>query len=157
MIRLSQRGWNNVIIFTTLILILLFNFSSDFLNRNAEDKAEISTLIPSGWVITTIDYGQDKVERIGQGWRSQSGKLNHEDLTQLVSAWQNAEIELFDSKLNWQSDTQVIEVWFAGQAEPIEYSFLSLADKTLVKIDQKFKQQTYLLISPAFSNLTIDK
>lgn len=153
MIRLSQRGWNNVIIFTTLILILLFNFSSDFLNRNAEDKTAIPALIPSDWVITTIDYGQDKIERIGQGWRAQSGKLEHDDLTQLVNAWQNAEIELFDSNLNWQTDTQVIQVWFAGQAEPIEYSFLPLADKTLIKIEQ----QTYLLIHPTFSNLKIDK
>ncbi|MCF2947270.1 hypothetical protein L0668_04065 [Paraglaciecola aquimarina] len=156
MIRLSQRGWNNVIIFTTLILIMLFNFSSDFLNRNVQDKPEISTLIPAGLVITTIEYQNDKIERIGQGWRAKSGKLSHEQLTQLVANWQNAEVELFDDQLNWQSDVKTISVWFAGQVKPITYSFLFFADKTLVKTEQKINQQTYQLVNPDFSQLNID-
>ncbi|WP_158972542.1 hypothetical protein [Paraglaciecola sp. L3A3] len=152
MIRLSQRGWNNVIIFTTLILILLFNFSSDFLNRGLDDTITRTSLIPSDWVVTTIEFEQDTVERIGQGWRSKSGSLNLDDLNLLVSHWQNAQVQLFDSELNWQADSQVVKLWFVGQAEPIEYSFLSFADKTLVK----FEQQTYMLISPDFTSLLVD-
>ncbi|MDU0353455.1 hypothetical protein RS130_05510 [Paraglaciecola aquimarina] len=152
MIRLSQRGWNNVIIFTTLILILLFNFSSDFLNRGISGSQTVTRLLPQYAVITTIEYVHDRVERIGQGWRTESGTLSNQALSQLVDNWHSAEVELFDSQLNWQTSPQIIKVWFVGQAQPVEYYFLPFADKTLVK----FEQQTYLLLSPDFSLLNIE-
>ena len=155
MIRLSQRGWNNVIIVSMLMLIMLFNFSSDFLNGGSGEAPSLLTLVPANMTITTMAFEQEKVERIGQGWRATSGKngkkYSNERLASLVEHWVNAEISLFEQNPNWKLPITTVKIWFAGQALPIEYKFMQMADKTLVKIDQ----QTYQLISPSYQMLTL--
>jgi hypothetical protein len=153
MIKLSQRAWNNVIIVSMLVLILLFNFSSSFLNDGSKQDLSSLTLVPTNMVITTMAFEQDKVERIGQGWRTTSGMYSNEGIASLVKHWVNAEISLFDQSPNWQSPSSTVKLWFAGQALPIEYQFMQLEDKTLVKIDK----QTYQLISPSYKMLTLSE
>ena len=161
MIRLSQRAWNNVIIVSMLILIMLFNFSSDFLNGGSDDTSSMITLVPTNMTITTMEFEETKVERIGQGWRTTSEKYprkpgekhSNEELAALVEHWNNAQIRLFDHDPSWQSITSIVKLWFAGQALPIEYQFVQLPDKTLVKIDKT----TYQLISPNYQLLTLSE
>lgn len=153
MVKLSQRAWNNVIIVSMLILIMLFNFSGNILNEGSEEDPTILTLVPTNMIITTMDFEQDKVERIGQGWRAASGKYTNEKLVNLVENWVNAEVSLFDENLSWQSPTSTVELWFVGQRLPNEYQFLQLGDRTLVKINQK----TYQLISPSYHSLTLQE
>ena len=157
MIKLSQRAWNNVIIVSMLMLIMLFNFSSNFLNDGSDKASSLNTLVPANMTITTMEFDQHKVERIGQGWRTASGKYarkySNEELVSLVEHWSNAEISLFEQSHNWQSSTSTAKLWFAGQALPIEYQFMQLADKTLVKIDQ----HTYQLVSPSYLMLILSE
>jgi hypothetical protein len=153
MIKLSQRAWNNVIIVSMLMLIMLFNFSSDFLNDGSDESSPFLTLVPVNMTITTMAFEQEKVERIGQGWRTTSGFYSNERLESLVEHWINAEISLFDPNYNWQSPTATVELWFAGQALSIKYQFIQLTDKTLVRIDE----QTYQLISPNYQMLTLSE
>lgn len=90
MLRLSQRGWNNVIIFAMLFMILLFNSTNNLLIDNAENSAE-QYLLPEGVPVMVLDFGQQKVERIGRGWRSNPGLSAEEDqLAQFVEHWQQA-------------------------------------------------------------------
>ena len=155
MLKLSQRAWNNVIIVSMLMLIMLFNFSSNFLNDGSDETSSLLTLVPANMTITTMVFEQEKLERIGQGWRTTSAKYgkkySNEKLANLVKHWMNAEISLFDQNYNWSLPTDTVELWFAGQAMPIEYQFIQLTDKTLVKIDD----QTYQLISPSYQMLTL--
>lgn len=153
MIKLSQRAWNNVIIVSMLVLILLFNFSSRFLNDGGDETSSFLTLVPSNMAITTMAFEQDKVERIGQGWRTTSEMYSSEVIASLVEHWVKAEISLFEQSPNWQSPSSTVKLWFAGQALPIEYQFMQLEDKTLVKIDK----QTYQLISPSYKMLTLSE
>lgn len=140
---------------------MLFNFSSDFLNGGSGEAPSLLTLVPDNMTITTMQFEQEKVERIGQGWRATSReygkqhaeKYSHEKLASLVEYWTHAEISLFDQDLNWQSPTSSVQLWFAGQASPIEYQFMLLADTTLVRIDK----QTYQLISPSYQMLTLSE
>jgi hypothetical protein len=153
MIKLSQRAWNNVIIVSMLMLIMLFNFSSSFLNDGGDEASSLLTLVPDNMTITTMEFEQDKVERIGQGWRTASGMYVNEELASLVEHWINAEVNLFDQGSYLQSPTSTVKLWFAGQILPIEYQFIQLADKTLVKIDK----QTYQLISPSYQMLILSE
>jgi hypothetical protein len=153
MIKLSQRAWNNVVIVSMLVLIMLFNFSSSFLNDGRNEAPTFLTLVPLNLAITTMVFEQDKVERIGQGWRTTSGLYSNAEIASLVEHWVNAEISLFRQGLNWQSPSSKVKLWFAGQALPIEYQFMQLEDKTLVKIDK----QTYQLISPRYKMLTLSE
>ncbi len=152
MIKLTQRAWNNVIIISTLILILLFNFSSNFLNNGAEQDPDRLTLIPTDLIITTIEFEHQTVERIGQGWRAHSALYSNQDLAQLVQNWQQAEVKRFDQAVQWlPANSQRVSLWFAAQASPIDYQFLTLADKTLVQIDN----QIYQLVSPDLASLIL--
>lgn len=157
MIKLSQRAWNNVIIVSMLILIMLFNFSSLFLNDGDSNAPSLHTLVAPNMTITTMAFEQEKVERIGQGWRTTSGKYgtkySNEELVSLVEQWTNAKISLFDGNSNGQSPLSTVQLWFAGQALSTEYHFMQLENKTLVKIDE----QTYQLISPSYQMLTLSE
>ncbi|WP_297823573.1 hypothetical protein [uncultured Paraglaciecola sp.] len=157
MIKLSQRAWNNVIIVSMLILIMLFNFSSLFLSDGDSNAPSLLTLVAPNMTITTMAFEQEKVERIGQGWRTTSGKYgrkySNEELVSLVEQWTNANISLFDGNSNGQSPLSTVQLWFAGQALPIDYHFMQLEDKTLVKINK----QIYLLISPSYQMLTLSE
>ena len=64
MSKLSQRAWNNVIIVSMLMLIMLFNFSSHLLNNEEDDAPLLLTLVAPNKTITTIAFEQIKVERI---------------------------------------------------------------------------------------------
>lgn len=148
MIKLSQRAWNNVIIVSMLALIMLFNLSSNFLNDESEVPA-VSRLVPEGLLISTIEFENAKVERVGQGWRVESDLSVSKDLQGLIDLWQSAEVSPFEKNVQWGDAQAKVKVWFIGQAEPTEYYFLILADKTLVKLNQ----QTYLLTDVNYQTL----
>ena len=151
MIKLTQRAWNNVIIFSMLILILLFNFSSQFLNDENEDV--LSSLVPVNTIITTMEFEQHKVERIGQGWRETSGKFSHSELVDLVERWQSAKIELVAQIDNEQHKLASVKLWFAGQGAPVAYQFVRVLDKTFITVDNK----TYQLVYPTFPMLILSE
>ena len=54
MIRLTSRAWNNVLIISMLLLILMFNLSGNlFSDEGATDEA-IDVLIPHDGMLTSI-------------------------------------------------------------------------------------------------------
>jgi hypothetical protein len=154
MIKLSQRAWNNVIIISMLMLILLFNFSSNFLNEGSDAKPAVRALVPTDAVITTIEFHQHKIERIGQGWRATFADSANAKLSKLVEHWQLSEIRPIELDKNLSQfdpiDKQNVKLWFAGQTLPVEYQFRSIEGKTIVLIDGL----TYQLIRPTLSMLT---
>jgi len=115
MLRLSQRGWNNVIIFAMLFMILLFNSSNNLLIGNAEEGLEQS-LLPTGVPIMVVDFAQYKVERIGRGWRS-SPKLsmNEVQLGEMIERWQRAKGAKIPGLT--LSNPYVVVIWLAGQEQ----------------------------------------
>ena len=134
---------------------MLFNFSSRFLNNESYESPSLLSLVPANMTITTIEFGQGKVERIGQGWRTTSGMYSNKGIARLVEHWNNAEISLFEQGPNWQSPSpsSTVTLWFAGQALPTEYQFMQRVDKTLVIIDKK----VYHLISPNYQTLILSE
>lgn len=155
MIKLSQRAWNNVIIISMLMLILLFNFSSNFLNGGSDSKPTMRALVPHDKVITTVQFQQHKIERIGQGWRATYTASDNAMLSRLIEHWHQSEIRLIEKDLNVSqlefNDKYKVKLWFAGQTIPVEYQFVPMDDKTLVIIDKL----TYQLIRPTLPMLTL--
>ena len=142
MIRLSRRGWNNVIIISMLVLIVLFNSSSNLLNNNEVATGQLVPLLPANSVLMTIDFGAQKVERIGRGWRIQSAHENaitsEMNLNQLVINWQQSEMLLSD---DLQRDNGlVVVVWLAGQEQARIYQFYQSKQNLLVEVDQQLYQ-----------------
>ncbi|MDP5041635.1 MAG: hypothetical protein NWQ26_12305 [Paraglaciecola sp.] len=153
MIKLSRRAWNNVIIFSMLILIFLFNSTSNFLNGGA-DSEQPSHLIPHDAVIASLDFGDVKVERIGQGWRAVGIDVQLHQLVELNQAWLNAKINNAANELSISqaSNSRIVFISVLGQQSPLKFEVFEVNGNTLVLSQQRL----YQLIDTPYNSLIIE-
>lgn len=152
MIRLSQRAWNNVIIFSMLLLIILFSSSSNFLNRNDTDNEQPLPLVPENSLIMTLDFGAQKIERIGRGWRVLGEEIDatvdQSMLTTIVENWRQATITPSEQII--QDDGLIVVVWLAGQDLARVYQFDQQNKTLLVKVDKQVYQISSMPLNALF-------
>lgn len=86
---LTQRGWNNVLIFASLFMIILFN-STHQKFTDGDNEVERSSLIDVNAIIQSIDFSGIKIERIGASWRTvnTSGLVGNISTEQIIQSWQ---------------------------------------------------------------------
>jgi len=132
MIRLSKKGWNNVLIFSMLIMIFLFNgLHHKLIDAEADDV--IQPLLKEQSYILTMEYPLFKIERIGTGWRSNS-QLTQMQISELLTNWQQAtglqlaDINAIKSEFKNISPENIVTIWFAGEELPQVFAFFKLAD-----------------------------
>jgi hypothetical protein len=114
MIRLSRKAWNNVIIFSMLLMILLFNTTNNILTGSLDDEVEAS-LLPSGSMLMTLQMPSITLERIGKGWRtSQPSAVSETHMQALVSRWQDSIMTNFEGEVPLGMPVIVI-AWLAGE------------------------------------------
>lgn len=96
--KLSRTGWNNVIIFSVMMIIILINTTNDKLFPDGENAAE-QYVIPEHSVILTLSITQptgEKVtfERVGRSWQMTTQgmllSLNEQQIEQTMFAWQQS-------------------------------------------------------------------
>ncbi len=135
MIRLSKRAWNNVIIFAMLIMILMFNMTNNILTGSVDSETEIA-LLPEGAVLMTLEFGPEKIERIGKGWRSTQLQLSELELEQIVQYWQNARMIVsnpFDTQ-----NALIAVAWLAGEDKGRVYQFVESAEGLNLFVDGQY-------------------
>jgi hypothetical protein len=154
MLRMSQRTWNNVLIFIVLAMILVLNldkFSSD-------DGPTARLVVPEGEFILNITINQVEIEKAGQQWRISSKGVqpsalpSPEQLQRIVSAWQQtyispAELD-FDVSVFSDPDSLVV-ITLAGKIDPVVVA-LKIVEQQLFLILNK---QVYILNSPSIKQL----
>ena len=89
MARLSQKAWNNVIIFAMLAMILMLNLSS----FKPDDSDLPSPIIEEGAILLSLQINQNVIERAGQTWRLEDiaqEQVSSQQLAILVDNWQRA-------------------------------------------------------------------
>ena len=152
MIRLSQRAWNNVIIFSMLLLILLFSSTSNFLTSNEMDPDQTLLLVPENSLIMTLDFASQKIERIGRGWRVVGGEteepIDQTTLTTLIDNWRLAEISPSDQV--FQDDELIVVLWLAGQDLARVYQFYQQDQMLMVRVDKKVYQLSNMPLNALF-------
>ncbi|WP_416306868.1 hypothetical protein [Neptunicella sp. SCSIO 80796] len=146
MIRLSRRGWNNVLIFACLFMILLFSTSNRILLQN-EEQSQSQLLLPESSEIMAIDYGTHKIERIGRGWRSVPVlDMDESQLNDIASHWQQA---IVAKPMSGQlAQPYIVTLWLAGQEQGSVYKLLPQGNDILVQ----HQQQLYLLTQHSLSD-----
>ncbi|NTS75702.1 hypothetical protein HR060_02380 [Catenovulum sp. SM1970] len=123
MIRLSRRGWNNVLIFASLIMILLFNGVHNKLLENTEKAGAPLALLPKEQVLLTLDLPNYSIERVGKEWRLRpENTVELVKLNQLMTAWYQAQALVMTEQEQsvYQGNTNpdwVAVAWFAGEAK----------------------------------------
>ena len=71
MARLSQKAWNNVIIFAMLAMIVVLNIG----NLQSDDEALPFPIIGEGELILSLEIDQFTIERAGTSWRLDTESL----------------------------------------------------------------------------------
>lgn len=154
MLRMSQRTWNNVLIFIVIAMILALNIDK----FTADDGPRARLVVPEGEFILNLSINQVAIEKAGQQWRinragvQPSTPASAEQLQSLVSAWQQtfitpAGIE-FDAATFTNPDSLVV-LELAGKPEPIVVALKIVEEQLFLIVDK----QIYILNSPSIKKL----
>ena len=118
MIRLSRAGWNNVLIFSSLIMIFLFNGMHLKMFSTEDKPAELQTLLPAEQMILTVDFPNLSIERIGRSWRAvPNSEHSAEQLYTVLEQWQQLQVQSIDVMPDGVAKypDAVVSFWFAGE------------------------------------------
>ncbi len=113
---LTKRGWNNVLIFACMGMIIIFNLMGDKLIENAE--GDITPILPEQSTILTLE--QPKFS-IGRTWRvTPSESLSSEKVTSVIDNWLALQGEITLETPPDEAGYRVM-VWLAGNEQPNRY------------------------------------
>ena len=132
--RLSKKGWNNVLIFGVLIILILFNFSQKLMQQ---PKTEQRTVIGNQQMIVEIKTPDFSIKRSGRSWISEPNLgLSEQQLSLLVQNWQNHPLQIQAAILN-PENLFIIHVYTADKAQPITVKLIQQDDHYLLQTDDE--------------------
>lgn len=157
MARLSQKAWNNVIIFAMLVMILVLNIGT-FKSNDSDFPIPI---IEEGGLLLGLQIDQYVIERAGQTWRLSSSspiasKQTPEDqsdaLAILVDNWQRA---LVKSQHEVTAEALrlpdvVVVLWLAGERNGLVIPIKTINQQSYLM----FNNEVMLLDFPTVEQLT---
>ena len=141
--KLSRTGWNNVIIFSVMIIILLINATNDKLFPNEETGASGERLIlPQHSVILTlsIDFSENQqvlLERVGRSWQLTAKGItlekSEQQIEQMMFAWQQSSGLVQAADILIDSDLGIeVQIALAGEPEVRTFIVYPLDDQLLI-------------------------
>ena len=131
--RLSARGWNNVLIFSVLIVVFLFNFSHKLLLK---PKVHQRTVISSKLMIVEIKTPDFSIKRSGRNWVSEPNLgLSEHQLALLVQNWQNKPLQTQGAILQ-PKDAFIMQVYTANEIQPIIVKLIQQGEDYLLQTDE---------------------
>ncbi len=145
MARLSQRAFNNVVIFAMLLMIALFNLDS-FLPASQPQGSQ--PLIENDAYILKIEQDQQRLERTGQQWRYVTESAVAIEPEAQIEAWQSGILEPAPRARSLAQNLRPIiaVVWLAGESQGRVYAFYLSDSHTFVKHnDQWFELERVTL------------
>tara|TARA_R110002167_G_scaffold34573_1_gene110243 strand:+ start:26196 stop:26690 length:495 start_codon:yes stop_codon:yes gene_type:complete len=146
MMKLSKTAWNNVIIFSVMIIILLINSTNDRLfpeGNNTNDEL----LLPKHSVVLTLSIALPNetsivFERVARAWQmTRQGvllDLTNQQIEQLMLAWQQGSglVQAADIIIDGQKGVEII-LSLAGVEQEQKFTLYPLVDQLLVYNQQK--------------------
>jgi len=123
--RLSRKGWNNVMIISVSLIIILLHFSQR-LSFNQEPRQQNSlSLLEAGSVILTMDYPAARLERIGAGWRSNRSQPGLPQIQQLESDWLALQVNELSGVSIKLAPQAVVRLTVMGYPEPLTVAWIN--------------------------------
>ncbi|WDE11685.1 hypothetical protein [Thalassomonas haliotis] len=133
--KLSKTGWNNVIIFSVMAMILLINqMNKGLFDSGEETGAEDVFLIDRHSAILTLEVNQQLViERIGRTWRATPAKITGQALEQMMLAWQDNSGTVVEEPSGLeQISAVVVTLHLAGQQQAQVFSLYPVNEQLLL-------------------------
>jgi hypothetical protein len=140
--KLSRSAWNNVIIISALLMILLINLMNHRLFPDDNDTILTTEsehfILSAHAVILTLEV-QDKfiIERIGQSWRIKTkqglAEINKQAIGQMMIAWQQSKglLQADSIDVSGQKGVEVL-INVAGATDTKRLILYPLVDQLLI-------------------------
>ncbi|MBD1391152.1 hypothetical protein IC617_17115 [Neiella sp. HB171785] len=123
-LKLSKRGWNNVLIFAILLFIIVINFSQ---KRFLETEEASPILAPSAQVLS-IQTAARQIDRLGPSWRTSDDSWDAAAIDSWLTLWFEP-YPVTDANPNIALD-KMIRLQLLAQQEPIIF----ILDEPLLRI-----------------------
>jgi len=118
-VALTKRGWNNVLIFSCMGMIIIFNLMGGKLIENAE--GDITSVLPEQSMILTLDNPDFSIERLGTNWRvTPSDRLSIDAAQAIINKWLAMQGEMTFLPGSDEQGYRVA-IWVAGDELPRRY------------------------------------
>ncbi|MCG7535721.1 hypothetical protein [Pseudoalteromonas sp. OOF1S-7] len=124
--RLSRKAWNNVVIFSMLIMIFFLNGIHQKINPPTEELGSMPLFEQQSFVLA-LGFPGYKIERIGTSWRLSADKdaawqAQPAELEALITRWQESELTLTENPgLPGSAALSVAQFWLAGSELPVSF------------------------------------
>ncbi|MDW7549463.1 hypothetical protein HUZ36_07600 [Pseudoalteromonas sp. McH1-7] len=147
MIQMSRKAWNNVVIFSMLLMIFFLNGLHYKLNPT-DEKMGIQAVLPAQSFILTVAFPGYKIERIGTSWRIELPKgatqsYSVSELSAMVSSWQKAQLNVVEKPPQLGEALSVARIWLATHELPLSFQLYQHSNR-LILFD-KHKQRWFEL------------
>ncbi|WP_282114841.1 hypothetical protein [Pseudoalteromonas arctica] len=159
--RLGRKGWNNVIIFSMLIMIFFLNGWHKQL-LGGEDKPTLQAVLPQQSFVLTLQFVDQKIERIGTSWRTTPlqkdiplvWQASEQQLSDLINQWQSAQLMGVNESIVFNPNAPLYVATFelAGESLPWvyllykgdgQYYLLEKSSQRILALDLKTAQQLF--------------
>lgn len=143
--KLSKTAWNNVIIFSVMIIILIINTTNNRLFPETDTNDEL--ILPEHSVILTLSIAFPNntsvvFERVARAWKTTSQgvlvDLTNQQIDQMMFAWQQGSglMQASDIVIEGQ-ESIVISIGIAGVEQEQLFRLYPLVEQLLVYNQQK--------------------
>ncbi len=119
--QLSRRGWNNVLIFVVLAMMLVFQYSGKKM-EGGDSASQYQTALPSNAVVLSMQFDNIQIQRVGSQLATQPELgLSQPQLQQIIKAWESATFKPVANDIVIANLAYGINVSFelANLAEPV--------------------------------------
>lgn len=119
--KLSRRGWNNVLIAGIILFILALNLPNIIKSQWQEEPSPFPYLLDPMQEVQQIDFAKWSLQKAGDTWRAtRSLSIPAEELSQRWKLLVGTEVteSTYNQLKPGLPSAGTVEVWYAGQEEP---------------------------------------
>lgn len=133
--QLSRRGWNNVLIFTVLAMMLVFQYSGNKLDGD-ESASKYQSALPTSAVVLSMQFDNIQIQRVGSLLASKPELgLSQPQLQQIIKAWETATFKPVASDVVVENLAYGVNISFelVNVAEPVTLILYQIDDGYLLQ------------------------
>ncbi|WP_273048753.1 hypothetical protein [Pseudoalteromonas sp.] len=150
--RLGRKGWNNVIIFSMLIMIFFLNGWHKQLFSNI-DAPSMQPVLPVQSFVLTLEFVDQKIERIGTSWRTTALQNDvslrwlpsEPQLGELINRWQSIELININESVVFNPRAPLYVATFELAGESLPWIYLLYKDNAHYYLLEKSSQRVLKL------------
>jgi len=152
--KLSRAGWNNVIIFSVMIFILVINVTNKkiFSSDDAKSSGQLTIFAEHAVILSLSIEQQININRVGRTWQAAPTKISGQALEQMMLTWHEIEGVIVEQPTELDRQMAlVISVELAGEPQTSVLNLFITNNELLIFNSQQKRWLAFAL--PIFSQL----